>query len=124
MALVLNVCITAKTRHFTEAASDLAAGTGVRSRNKGKERKGLMSQQVFEKLVCTFIFSGLDYCYAVFTGHSKRSIRPGFRTLLLESSQKTSKWPTSLQFSDLCTGFLCQSLDFKMLLMLYKAPNC
>ena len=88
--------------------------------------KGLMSQQDLEKLVHAFIFSRLDYCNGVFTGLSKKSIK---QLQLIQNA--AARVLTKTKKVDHITPVLkslhwlpvCQRIDFKILLLVYKALN-
>lgn len=88
--------------------------------------KGLMSQQDLEKLVHAFIFSRLDYCNTVFTGLPKKSIR---QLQLIQNA--AARVLTKTKKVDHITPVLkslhwlpvCQRIDFKILLLVYKALN-
>ena len=88
--------------------------------------KGLMSQQDLEKLVHAFVFSRLDYCNGVFTGLPKKSIR---QLQLIQNA--AARVLTKTKKVDHITPVLrslhwlpvCQRIDFKILLLVYKALN-
>ncbi|MDF4331524.1 hypothetical protein P3396_23550, partial [Vibrio parahaemolyticus] len=88
--------------------------------------KELLSKQDTEKLVHAFIFSRLDYCNGVFTGLSKTSIR---RLQLVQSA--AARVLTNTKRVEPITPVLkslhwlpvCQRIDFKILLLVYKALN-
>lgn len=88
--------------------------------------RGLMSQQDLEKLVHAFIFSRLDYCNSIFTGLPKKSIR---KLQLIQNA--AARVLTKTKKMDHITPVLrslhwlpvCQRIDFKVLLLVYKALN-
>ena len=79
-----------------------------------------------EKRVHAFIFSRLDYCNAVFTGLPKKSIR---QLQLIQNA--AARVLTKTKKVDHITPVLrslhwlpvCQRIDFKILLLVYKALN-
>ncbi len=85
-----------------------------------------MSQQDLEKLVHTFIFSRLDYCNGVFTSLPKKSIR---QLQLIQNA--AAQVLTNTKRVDHITPVLrslhwlpvSQRIDFKILLLVYKALN-
>ncbi|XP_068573506.1 uncharacterized protein, partial [Cebidichthys violaceus] len=88
--------------------------------------RGLMSQQHLEKLVHAFIFSRLDYCNGVFTGLCKKSTR---KLQLIQNA--AARVLTKTKKVDHITPVLRslhwlpvqQRIDFKILLLVYKALN-
>ncbi|XP_068571421.1 uncharacterized protein [Cebidichthys violaceus] len=88
--------------------------------------RGLMSQQDLEKLVHAFIFSRLDYCNGVFTGLCKKSTR---KLQLIQNA--AARVLTKTKKVDHITPVLRslhwlpvqQRIDFKILLLVYKALN-
>ncbi len=88
--------------------------------------RGLMSQQDLEKLIHAFIFSRLDYCNSVLTGLPKKSIR---QLQLIQNA--AARVLTKTKKVDHITPVLrslhwlpvCQRIDFKILLLVYKALN-
>ena len=89
--------------------------------------KGLMSQQDLEKLVHAFIFSRVDYSNSIFSGLPKKSIR---RLQLIQNA--AAQVLTKTKRVDHITPVLrslhwlpvTQRIDFKILLLAYKALNC
>ena len=85
-----------------------------------------MSLQDLEKLVHAFIFSSLDYSNGVFTGLSKKSIR---QLQLIQNA--AARVQTRTKKLDHITPLLrslhwlpvYQRIDFKILLLVYKALN-
>ncbi len=88
--------------------------------------RGLMSQQDLEKLIHAFIFSRLDYCNSVLTGLPKKSIR---QLQLIQNA--AARVLTKTKKVDHITPVLrslhwlpvCQRIDFKILLLVYKELN-
>ena len=88
--------------------------------------RGLMSRQDLEKLVHAFIFSRLDYCNGVLTGLPKNSIR---QLQLIQNA--AARVLTRTKKVDHITPVLrslhwlpvYQRIDFKILLLVYKALN-
>uniref|UniRef100_A0A3Q3N5J5 Reverse transcriptase domain-containing protein n=1 Tax=Mastacembelus armatus TaxID=205130 RepID=A0A3Q3N5J5_9TELE len=88
--------------------------------------KGFLSKQDAEKLVHAFIFSRLDYCNGLFTGLSKKSIR---QLQLIQNA--AARVLTNTKKLDHITPVLrslhwlpiSQRIDFKILLLVYKALN-
>lgn len=85
-----------------------------------------MSKQDLDKCVHAFIFSWLDYCSNVFTDLTKKSIRqlqliPNAITQVLTNTKKVNHntpVPRSLHWLP-----VSHRIDFKILLMVYKAFN-
>ena len=85
-----------------------------------------MSAQDLEKLIRAFIFSRLDYCNGVFTGLLKISIR---QLQLIQNA--AARVQARTKEVDHITPVLrslnwlpvCQRIDFKILLLVYKALN-
>ena len=114
--------------------SDLSLNSHIKSITKSayyhlkniSRIKGFMSQKDLEKLVHAFIFSRLDYCNGVFTGLSKRSIK---QLQLIQNA--AARVLTKTKKIDHITPVLrslhwlpvCQRIDFKILLLVYKALN-
>ncbi|XP_076607191.1 uncharacterized protein LOC143333136 [Chaetodon auriga] len=88
--------------------------------------KGCLSKEDMEKLVHAFIFSRLDYCNGVFTGLNKKSIR---QLQLIQNA--AARVLTNTRKMDHITPVLrslhwlpvSQRIDFKILLLVYKALN-
>ncbi|XP_076578637.1 LOW QUALITY PROTEIN: uncharacterized protein LOC143315073 [Chaetodon auriga] len=88
--------------------------------------KGCLSKEDMEKLVHAFIFGRLDYCNGVFTGLNKKSIRP---LQLIQNA--AARVLTNTRKMDHITPVLrslhwlsvSQRIDFKILLLVYKALN-
>ena len=88
--------------------------------------KGFLSKQDTEKLVHAFVFSRLDYCNGVLTGLNKKSIR---QLQLIQNA--AARVLTNTRKLDHITPVLkslhwlpvSQRIDFKILLLVYKALN-
>ena len=88
--------------------------------------KGFLSKQDTEKLVHAFIFSRLDYCNGVLRGLNKKSIRQ-----LQMIQNAAARVLTNTRKMDHITPVLkslhwlpvSQRIDFKILLVVYKALN-
>ncbi|XP_037631145.1 uncharacterized protein LOC119491325, partial [Sebastes umbrosus] len=88
--------------------------------------RGLMSQQDLEKLVHAFIFSRLDYCNSVFTGLPKKSIRQ-LQLIQNAAARVLTKTKKGDHISPVLRSLhwlpVSQKIDFKILLLVYKALN-
>ena len=88
--------------------------------------KGFLSQQELEKLIHAFIFSRLDYCNGIFTGLNKKSIR---QLQLIQNA--AARVLTNTRKLDHITPVMkslhwlpvSQRIEFKILLLVYKALN-
>ena len=88
--------------------------------------KSLMSQQDLEKLVHAFIFSRLDYCNGMFTGLTKKSIRQlqliqNAAARVLTNTKKIEHITPVLKSLHWLPVY--QRIDFKILLLVFKALN-
>ena len=85
-----------------------------------------MSQQDLEKLVHAFIFSRLDYCNGMFTGLTKKSIRQlqliqNAAARVLTNTKKIEHITPVLKSLHWLPVY--QRIDFKILLLVFKALN-
>lgn len=88
--------------------------------------KGFLSKEDTEKLVHAYIFSRLDYCNGIFTGLNKKSIK---QLQLIQNA--AARVLTNTKKMDHITPVLkslhwlpvCKRIDFKILLLTYKALN-
>ncbi len=85
-----------------------------------------MSQQDLEKIVHAFIFSRLDYCNGVFTSLPKTSIRQlqliqNAAARVLINTKRVDHITPLLRSSHWLN--VSQRIDFKILLLVYKALN-
>lgn len=69
-----------------------------------------MAKKATEKLIHALVFSRLDYCNGVFTGLNKTSINQLLKIDHITSILNSLHWPP-----------VCKKIDFRILLMVYKA---
>lgn len=88
--------------------------------------KGCLSKEDTDKFVHAYIFSRLDYCNGIFTGLNKKSIK---QLQLIQNA--AARVLTNTKKMDHITPVLkslhwlpvCKRIDFKILLLTYKALN-
>lgn len=83
--------------------------------------KGFLSKQDTEKLVCAFSFSRLDYCNAVTSSLRQLQLVQNAASSVLINTKKVEHITPVLR--SLHWLPVCQRIDFKILLVVYKALN-
>lgn len=83
--------------------------------------KGFLSKQDTEKLVHAFIFSRLDYCNAVKSSIRQLQLVQNAASRVLTNAKKVEHITPVLR--SLHWLPVCQRIDFKILLVVYKALN-